>query len=232
EKTPTSELASQNLSLSDELAINNLEKSVPYKTAESKNSDITKSEKTPTSELENQSLALSDELVINNLEKSVPYKTANAKDSDRKDRIDNKDRVDSKDLDDNELDSKDQDNKYQDRKVHEKRNHKRRDLESRNLTKMNNQIKSQNPRYISKKLKYHIWQRDSGKCTKCGSRQHLNVDHVKPVALGGEANSENLRLLCQPCNQRQAIRIFGLNLVESQIKKERMKERKNEGMKV
>ncbi|MCB0392835.1 MAG: hypothetical protein KDD58_16210, partial [Bdellovibrionales bacterium] len=52
EKTPTSELASQNLSLSDELAINNLEKSVPYKTAETKNSDITKSEKTPTSELE------------------------------------------------------------------------------------------------------------------------------------------------------------------------------------
>ena len=136
EKTPTSELENQSLSLSDKLAINNLEKSVPYKTAETKNSDITISEKTPTSELENHCLSLSDELAINNLEKFVPYKTAKTKDSDKKDRIENKDRVDSKDqdkselddndlddneLDDNELDSKNLDKKYQDRKVQEKR---------------------------------------------------------------------------------------------------------------
>ncbi|MCB0392812.1 MAG: HNH endonuclease, partial [Bdellovibrionales bacterium] len=126
------------------------------------------SEKTPTSELENHCLSLSDELAINTLEKSVPYKTTRTKDSDRKDI----------------------------------------------------QPKNKNPRYISKKLKYHIWQRDDGKCTKCGNRQHLHVDHVKPVALGGEANTENLRLLCQPCNQRQAIRIFGLNHVERKIIKD------------
>ncbi|MCB0391258.1 MAG: HNH endonuclease, partial [Bdellovibrionales bacterium] len=137
---------------------------------------VTNSEKTPTLELENQSHAFSDELAINNIEKSAPYKTTKTK------------------------------------------NLASRNSASRNSTKKDIQAKSQNPCYISKKLKYHIWQRDGGRCTKCGSRQHLNVDHVKPVALGGEANSENLRLLCQPCNQRQAIRIFGLNHVENLIK--------------
>ncbi|MCB0389955.1 MAG: HNH endonuclease, partial [Bdellovibrionales bacterium] len=131
------------------------------------------------------------ELAINNLEKSVPYKTTKTKDSDRKDRSE----LISKDLD--KKDSRD-------------------DRVGRNQDKKESDIKviqpkNKNPRYISKKLKYHIWQRDDGQCTKCGSRQHLHIDHVKPVALGGEANTENLRLLCQPCNQRQAIRIFGLN---------------------
>ncbi len=69
--------------------------------------------------------------------------------------------------------------------------------------------KRQNSRYISKKLKYEVWSRDCGKCTKCSSRRYLNYDHIKPIALGGETKIENLRLLCFHCNQRQAQKTFG-----------------------
>lgn len=68
---------------------------------------------------------------------------------------------------------------------------------------------SKSPRYISKAIRYQIWQRDQGRCSHCGSRQNLNDDHIKPVALGGGSDTPNLRLLCFNCNQRQAIKTFG-----------------------
>lgn len=64
-------------------------------------------------------------------------------------------------------------------------------------------------RYISKKTQHQVWMRDGGKCRKCRTQRHLNIDHVRPVALGGCADIENLRLLCFNCNQRQAIKTFG-----------------------
>jgi hypothetical protein len=68
---------------------------------------------------------------------------------------------------------------------------------------------NKNPRYISKALRFKLWTRDNGRCTNCGSQTNLQVDHIKPVALGGDSNFENLRLLCFNCNQRSAIRSFG-----------------------
>lgn len=60
-------------------------------------------------------------------------------------------------------------------------------------------------RYISKKLKYEIWQNDSCQCSKCCSRINLQIDHRKPLALGGKTDGNNLRLLCFNCNQRSRI---------------------------
>jgi 5-methylcytosine-specific restriction endonuclease McrA len=43
-----------------------------------------------------------------------------------------------------------------------------------------------------------------GLCAVC--RAHLvkpQIDHIKPIALGGEHSTENLQLLCKPCNQRK-----------------------------
>jgi hypothetical protein len=65
-------------------------------------------------------------------------------------------------------------------------------------------------RYISKSLKHQVWQRYGGSCQQCGSRQNLNYDHIHPIALGGESNLENLRLLCWSCNQRASIKHFGI----------------------
>lgn len=73
-----------------------------------------------------------------------------------------------------------------------------------------NKNRSKNGRHISKEIKFQVWQRDNGKCTKCGSSRHLNYDHIKPYALNGDSSLGNLRLLCFHCNQRQAIKTFGM----------------------
>ncbi len=60
-------------------------------------------------------------------------------------------------------------------------------------------------------LKRAVVIRDGGVCVKCGSRWALEFDHIHPWAKGGETRLENLRLLCRSCNQREAVRQFGLN---------------------
>ena len=66
--------------------------------------------------------------------------------------------------------------------------------------------KPKNPRYISKQTRQQLWVKHQGKCQKCKSEHFLQIDHIKPVAFGGESNLENLRLLCHNCNQRAAMR--------------------------
>jgi hypothetical protein len=73
--------------------------------------------------------------------------------------------------------------------------------------------RSHNPRYVSKKTAHLVWQRDGLKCTKCGGTRNLNIDHIQPVARGGQSNIDNLRVLCFSCNQREAIKEFGVERV-------------------
>ena len=68
-----------------------------------------------------------------------------------------------------------------------------------------------NPRYIPRSIQKAVWDRDGGKCVCCRSKRNLNFDHIQPVALGGDSNESNLRLLCFQCNQRQAIKTFGFH---------------------
>lgn len=37
-------------------------------------------------------------------------------------------------------------------------------------------------RYISDELRWRIWERDNFTCQHCGTRRHLAVDHILPVA--------------------------------------------------
>ena len=60
-------------------------------------------------------------------------------------------------------------------------------------------------RYVPKSLQRYVFNRDK-KCTKCGSTFKLEIDHIKPFALGGNTSKDNLRLLCRNCNQRARIR--------------------------
>jgi 5-methylcytosine-specific restriction endonuclease McrA len=61
-----------------------------------------------------------------------------------------------------------------------------------------------------------VWERDQGQCTfvsasgvRCKSRRFLEFDHVDPVARGGRATVDNLRLRCRAHNQYEAKRVFG-----------------------
>jgi hypothetical protein len=75
---------------------------------------------------------------------------------------------------------------------------------------------STSARHIPAQVKREVWRRDGGRCTfvgpnrhRCGERRVLEFDHVRPVALGGEATIDDLRLRCRVHNQYEAERVFG-----------------------
>ena len=75
---------------------------------------------------------------------------------------------------------------------------------------------SSDPRTVPAHVIRQVWQRDRGQCAfvsddgkRCPERSGLELDHVLPVARGGESTTGNLRLLCRAHNQYAAERIFG-----------------------
>lgn len=50
-------------------------------------------------------------------------------------------------------------------------------------------------------VKVLVWQRDKGRCVRCGSNQNLEYDHIIPFSMGGSDTARNLQLLCEPCNR-------------------------------
>ncbi|HLF90329.1 MAG TPA: HNH endonuclease signature motif containing protein, partial [Anaerolineales bacterium] len=57
-------------------------------------------------------------------------------------------------------------------------------------------------------VKIKVWQRDGGKCVKCGSKEKLEYDHILPLSMGGSNTIRNIQLLCENCN-----RLKGGNLI-------------------
>ena len=59
-------------------------------------------------------------------------------------------------------------------------------------------------RSIPQPIKRQVWLRDQGRCRyrdpvtgrRCTSQHLLQIDHIKPYALGGGADPDNLRLIC------------------------------------
>ncbi|MFF3416834.1 HNH endonuclease [Streptomyces sp. NPDC002698] len=45
--------------------------------------------------------------------------------------------------------------------------------------------------------------RDRFTCRQCGAKEHLEVDHIVPVARGGSWEMSNLWVLCRPCHKRK-----------------------------
>lgn len=46
-----------------------------------------------------------------------------------------------------------------------------------------------------------VWQRDLGRCVKCGCQERLEYDHIIPLARGGSNTEWNIQLLCESCNR-------------------------------
>jgi hypothetical protein len=70
---------------------------------------------------------------------------------------------------------------------------------------------SANPRHVPAAVRRTVWARDGGQCTfvnaaghRCPSRTRLEFDHVDPVARGGRATVERMRLRCRAHNQYAA----------------------------
>src|SRR5436309_2996186 len=71
-------------------------------------------------------------------------------------------------------------------------------------------------RTIPAEVKRTVWERDGGQCTfvsdtgrRCPARTRLEFDHADPVARGGAATVERMRLLCRAHNQYAAECTFG-----------------------
>lgn len=71
-------------------------------------------------------------------------------------------------------------------------------------------------RYIPSHIRHAVWKRDGGQCTfvsadghRCQERRYLEFDHVEPVARGGTALVDTVRLRCRTHNQLEAERAFG-----------------------
>lgn len=56
---------------------------------------------------------------------------------------------------------------------------------------------------IPESVRLFVWQRDEGKCIKCGSQEHLEFDHIIPIAQGGSNTERNVQLLCEMCNRQK-----------------------------
>ena len=79
-------------------------------------------------------------------------------------------------------------------------------------------------RYIARQVKAAVFERDNGQCTfvgtdgRCAARQHLEFEHCKPFALGGDSTLENLTHRCRAHNMLEAERVFGKEKIQSMMK--------------
>ena len=84
-----------------------------------------------------------------------------------------------------------------------------------------------NQRRISKALRDRVYARDKGRCTfvgangkRCNSTWDLEIDHIIPVARGGDDSPDNLRLLCRKHNIQQAEKVYGRKFMKHHCKRE------------
>lgn len=63
-------------------------------------------------------------------------------------------------------------------------------------------------RLIPSAVKVAVWQRDGGRCIKCGATDNLHFDHIIPYAKGGTSlSAENIQILCARHNLAKRDRI-------------------------
>ena len=82
-------------------------------------------------------------------------------------------------------------------------------------------------RHIPAATRSRVFERDNHQCSyvgptgkRCTETRHLQVDHLRPWALGGGHEVENLRLLCPGHNRFVAEEVFGKEKIQSKIIKQ------------
>ncbi len=85
-----------------------------------------------------------------------------------------------------------------------------------------------NGRHVPKAIRQAVCERDGGRCTftgpdgtLCGSEWHLEIDHIVPLAKGGQTTVANLRTLCRRHNQLEAKREFGAQHIAARTEQAR-----------
>lgn len=69
-------------------------------------------------------------------------------------------------------------------------------------------LNAERRRVIPTHVKLKVWQRDGGKCARCGATDELHFDHILPFSKGGTSlTAENVQLLCARHNLAKSARI-------------------------
>jgi 5-methylcytosine-specific restriction endonuclease McrA len=100
---------------------------------------------------------------------------------------------------------------------------------TKEVKRVSDSTEPKSDRYIPNDLKIRVWKRDQGKCTykdpksgrQCSSTSFIEIDHITPLALGGETAFENLRLYCRTHNLEAARQAYGHGKIQSEIRSTR-----------
>jgi 5-methylcytosine-specific restriction endonuclease McrA len=64
-------------------------------------------------------------------------------------------------------------------------------------------------RLIPTSVKVEVWERDKGRCVRCGATDELHFDHDLPYSLGGTSvRAENVQLLCARHNLSKGAKLL------------------------
>ncbi|MFC2680763.1 HNH endonuclease [Limosilactobacillus vaginalis] len=72
---------------------------------------------------------------------------------------------------------------------------------------------------ISKAKRRRIYERDKGICAYCGKYlpfDSFHIDHIIPLAKGGNNEDDNLTVLCPRCNRKKHDQIIKLKYVRGE----------------
>ncbi len=91
------------------------------------------------------------------------------------------------------------------------------DLQSDSYSRRAVSVPGKVKRVIPSGFKKQLWARSGGQCEfvepvtgrRCDCRRLLEIDHIKPLGIGGTSDFKNLRLVCRTHNQLFAMQVFG-----------------------
>lgn len=72
-------------------------------------------------------------------------------------------------------------------------------------------------RYVPRKVRDEVMERDGRRCLACGSTENLEIDHVRPISAGGRSEAANLQVLCRVCNRRKRSRTVRYESVQERL---------------
>lgn len=74
-------------------------------------------------------------------------------------------------------------------------------------------------RVIPDSVKKYVFDRDGGKCRKCGRNEYLHFHHKEYYSNGGKHQARNLKLLCVACHAEEHYGEPGYGLLKAQAEK-------------
>jgi len=82
-------------------------------------------------------------------------------------------------------------------------------MRTRALMEHVDSVESRGRTPIPDDVKAAVWNRDGGRCVRCGSNENIEFDHIIPFSKGGSSSFRNLQTLCEAFNRAKNASIVG-----------------------